>query len=72
MPKEGEMLREIIYLTRLIRKNYPSGQHTFAQGPTLDCERQGRGGGLCGYCLEAELGKLIGENQAKEVHNKFR
>jgi hypothetical protein len=27
---------------------------------------------VCAYCLEAELGKLIGESEAKEVHNTFK
>jgi hypothetical protein len=66
------MSDEIRRITRLIRRSYPTHPSTFSKCPARRCTNAARGYEVCAYCLEAELGKLIGENQAKEVHNKFR
>lgn len=58
---------EIYRLAEGIKRSYPYYPSTFSRCPRC-ISRLGRGGEYCAYCLEDDLGKLVGPDKAHSFH----
>jgi len=61
--------RDLVYY---LKRQHPTGASTFSKCSTKSCNNHARGGYRCSCCLEKELAKLIGDENAANIHRAIK
>lgn len=62
---------DVWQLIQSLARNYPTWPSTFSTCPECG-KHSGRGGGPCAFCIEIELAKVIGEVEARKLHEAIQ